>query len=82
MCKEVCNRIEGHLPPCAAHRQSTVPKGFQQHWQPGEDGANFNSSGKVEKVGLHLGTLLVDFYVLKHNSFSGLERAYNSEKAF
>lgn len=41
LCKELCNRIEGHLPPCAAHRKSTVPKGSQQHWQLVRDRANF-----------------------------------------
>lgn len=43
LCKELCNRIEGHLPPCAAHGPSTVPKGSQQHWQPARDRANFVS---------------------------------------
>lgn len=52
LCKELCNRIESHLPPCAAHRLSTVPNVSQQHWQLGRDRANFVSLEK--KVGLHL----------------------------
>lgn len=39
--------MEGHLLPCAAHRLSNVPKGFQQLWQHGENGANFVSTEQV-----------------------------------
>lgn len=48
LCKELCNRIVGHLPPCAAHRLSTVPKGSQQPWQLERDRDNFVS---LEEVG-------------------------------
>lgn len=39
--------MEGHLFLCAAHRPSNVPKGFQRHWQHGEDSANFVSTEQV-----------------------------------
>lgn len=78
LCKELCNRIEGHLPPCAAHRLSTVPKGSQQHWQPVTDRANFASLEKSwEKVGWHLVNLFKFNSILLHNAFLCLKKEHS-----
>lgn len=55
LCKELCNRIEGHpgiggpSASPAAHRRSAVPKGLHQQWQPWGGTANFVSLGKLGK---------------------------------